>query len=318
MPAYDVFNGDADGICALVQMRRAEPRESVLVTGVKRDIGLLSRVPAAAGDEILVLDVSYDVNRDAARAALEAGARIVYFDHHFAGAVPRHPALSAHIDTAPDTCTSLLVDTFLGGRYAAWAVTAAFGDNLDDSARARGSRAGLDAADLERLRQLGICINYNGYGASPADLHFAPDDLYRRLARFDDPREFLAADAGTFDALLTGYRDDLERAASATMLLDTPRAAAWLLPAEPWSRRVSGVFANQLAAQAPHRAHAIVTELENGALLVSVRAPIADRRGADTLCRAFPTGGGRAAAAGINALPGDQLNEFLDALARHW
>ena len=30
----DVFNGDADGICALQQIRLAEPGESVLVTGV--------------------------------------------------------------------------------------------------------------------------------------------------------------------------------------------------------------------------------------------------------------------------------------------
>jgi hypothetical protein len=44
MTHYDVFNGDADGICALQQLRLAEPGTSVLVTGVKRDIGLLARV----------------------------------------------------------------------------------------------------------------------------------------------------------------------------------------------------------------------------------------------------------------------------------
>lgn len=39
---YDVFNGDADGICALHQLRLARPRpEAQLVTGVKRDIRLL-------------------------------------------------------------------------------------------------------------------------------------------------------------------------------------------------------------------------------------------------------------------------------------
>jgi hypothetical protein len=37
----DVFNGDADGICALVQLRLAQPVQSKLVTGVKRDIQLL-------------------------------------------------------------------------------------------------------------------------------------------------------------------------------------------------------------------------------------------------------------------------------------
>ena len=43
MTHYDLFNGDADGICALTQYRLAFPAESVLVTGVKRDINLLKR-----------------------------------------------------------------------------------------------------------------------------------------------------------------------------------------------------------------------------------------------------------------------------------
>ncbi len=42
----DVFNGDADGICALLQLRLQQPRESLRITGVKRDIALLERVNA--------------------------------------------------------------------------------------------------------------------------------------------------------------------------------------------------------------------------------------------------------------------------------
>ena len=38
MTCYDVFNGDADGICALQQLRLREPREAELVTGMKRDM----------------------------------------------------------------------------------------------------------------------------------------------------------------------------------------------------------------------------------------------------------------------------------------
>ena len=38
MNFFDVFNGDADGICALIQLRLAEPRDTTLITGVKRDI----------------------------------------------------------------------------------------------------------------------------------------------------------------------------------------------------------------------------------------------------------------------------------------
>ena len=57
---YDVFNGDADGICALIQLRRAEPRPNAkLVTGVKRDIQLLERFPGAAGGQVTALDISF-------------------------------------------------------------------------------------------------------------------------------------------------------------------------------------------------------------------------------------------------------------------
>jgi hypothetical protein len=65
MRYFDVFNGDADGICALHQIRLAEPAESELVTGVKRDIELLKRVKAGTGDLVTVLDISLDRNRSA-------------------------------------------------------------------------------------------------------------------------------------------------------------------------------------------------------------------------------------------------------------
>ena len=51
----------------------------------------------------------------------------------------------------------------------------------------------------------------------------------------------------------------------------------------------------------------------NGNYLISVRAPMTNKRGAAELCIQFPTGGGRAAAAGINDLPADQLPAFVDA-----
>jgi hypothetical protein len=74
MSHYDVFNGDADGICALVQLRNADPRASTLVTGVKRDINLLKQIDAQPGDSITVLDVSLDKNREGLEKVLAAGA----------------------------------------------------------------------------------------------------------------------------------------------------------------------------------------------------------------------------------------------------
>ncbi len=55
---YDIFNGDADGIIALLQLRLADPIDSQLITGVKRDIKLVEKVDVQAGDELTVLDIS--------------------------------------------------------------------------------------------------------------------------------------------------------------------------------------------------------------------------------------------------------------------
>ena len=134
MKLYDIFNGDADGLCGLHQLRLVEPRAAELVTGVKRDIALLERVNAGSGDELTVLDVSMRANGPALTRALENGARVRYFDHHMPGDIPQHAALEAHIDTSPEVCTSLIVDRHIGGRYRLWAVVAAFGDNLVNAA----------------------------------------------------------------------------------------------------------------------------------------------------------------------------------------
>ena len=99
MADYDIFNGDADGICALLQLRLAEPRDAKLVTGVKRDIDLLKQVPAKSGDRVTVLDISMDKNHEALESALEAGADVTYFDHHFPCDIPTAENLNAHIDT---------------------------------------------------------------------------------------------------------------------------------------------------------------------------------------------------------------------------
>ena len=67
---HDVFNGDADGICALHQLRLAEPLDATLVTGLKREIDLVRRVDARPGDTVSVFDVSLSVNRDEMDEAL--------------------------------------------------------------------------------------------------------------------------------------------------------------------------------------------------------------------------------------------------------
>ena len=75
---------------------------------------------------------------------------------------------------------------------------------------------------------------------------------------------------------------------------------------------MQGVFANQVVSGNPQRAHALLVRKADGHV-VSVRAPQFNLQGADTLCRAFASGGGRAAAAGINHLPLADGARFLDA-----
>jgi hypothetical protein len=308
----DVFNGDADGLCALHQLRLAHPARSTLVTGVKRDIHLLRQVQAAAGDQVTVLDVSLDENRADLLRLLAAGAQVRYFDHHFAGEIPRHASLEIHIDPAPEACTSLLMDRWLKGAYRAWAVTAAFGDNLHDAARRAAEPLHLTPGALADLQALGELLNYNGYGDTLLDLHFHPAELYEAVKPYADPLEFFR-ESPAVQVLERGQAGDLAQAQAREPLMDDARGRVFHLPNEPWARRVQGVFANRLANDAPDQATALIVDNPDGTLKVSVRAPLARRDGADTLCRPFPTGGGRSAAAGINRLPPEQLPEFLAA-----
>ncbi len=317
MAHFDVFNGDADGICALHQLRLAEPRESTLITGVKRDINLLKRVNAQKGDTATVLDISLDKNREGLLRLLSNEVPVAYFDHHFAGEIPESSLLEANIDTAGDVCTGLLVNRYLKGAFLPWAITALFGDNLHDAARSAAEPLGLQTSQLAELETLGTLLNYNGYGSTLEDLYFAPDDLYQKVQPYADPFEFIASDV-TFETLSKGFESDMARARSIEPVLQTENCAAFSFPNESFSRRVSGVYSNELARENPTRAHALASLLPSGEYLVSVRAPLATKVGADDLCRQFPTGGGRKAAAGINELPGDQLQAFIDAMQKQF
>ncbi len=324
MQCYDVFNGDADGICALVQLRlndaeikdaeaadglEACPDETILVTGVKRDINLLDRVIAKDGDIITVLDISMRTNADDVRRLLAANADLFYVDHHNPGDIPKHRNLHAIIDTRPNICTSLLVDDWLEGAYREWAVVAAFGDNLADAAIVAARTLDISADKLTKLKSLGELINYNAYGRDISDLHFTPKYLYKQCVQYKTPSAFLSGKPEIFEKLETGYAEDMSRARNCGFVAP----GVTILDDTSWARRISGSFGNILAVENPERAHAVLTHNAEGGYLISVRPPKNNPHGADKLCLSFPTGGGRAAAAGINHLPKDDLDGFLAA-----
>jgi hypothetical protein len=304
-----VFNGDADGLCALQQLRLAErPAAVELVTGPKRRTTLLVGIAAGAGDEVTVLDVSFHANRDGVERLLAAGARVRYFDHHHAGALPRHARLEAHIDLAPSTCTSVIVNAYLNSRFSAWAAVGAFGDNLAETGRSLN-----DSPELERL---GVLLNYNSYGETEHDLFFPPAELHRRLAGYADPLEFIHDEV--YHRLASGYAEDMARARDLQPVAARAQAAVYVLPDASWARRVSGALANRLARAAPGRAHAMLSPNRTGGMQVSVRAPLERPAGAAALCLEYATGGGREAAAGINHLPMDGVGAFTERFLTHF
>lgn len=310
MNYIDVFNGDADGICALHQLRLTKPLVSTLVTGVKRNINLLKKVKADRDDTVTVLDISLDKNRGELLQLLEKGTNVLYFDHHFAGDIPQHERLESYIDTDANMCTSLLVNKYLNNKYLAWAVTAAYGDNLFVAAENAAKPLNLTKEELEQLKLLGTCINYNGYGSSLDDLLFTPEDLYEKIKPYSDPFDFIKNEHA-YKTLVNGYREDIYNAEAIEPVYKSESHAVFILENKKWAKRVSGVFANQLAQENPDRAHAMLTKNNEGGFVVSVRAPLNNKTGADELCRQFKTGGGRKAAAGINHLSSADYERFL-------
>jgi len=315
---YDVFNGDADGIIALLQLRLAEPKTSKLITGVKRDIQLLQQVPVGLATSVTVLDLSMEKNIAALAGLLANNVEVFYVDHHRTGPVPNSPYLHDIIDTDANTCTSLLVNQYLAGQYALWAIVAAFGDNMLLAAEKLAQQAGLSDLEQAQLKALGIYINYNGYGRTVDDLHIAPDELFNSLLAYPDPFTLINESESIFYILEQAYLSDMAQAKKAKVLHDDEVFQLIELEDAAWSRRVSGVYGNELANQSPNKAHAVITLNTDASYTLSLRAPINNKMGAGELCAQFDTGGGRAAAAGINQLPKEKLGNFIALVSKYY
>lgn len=318
---YDVFNGDADGIIALVQLRLSKPMPSKLITGVKRDIKLLDAV-ASQNDvtSVTVLDISMEKNMAPLSQILARGIEVFYCDHHRIGQdIPCCDHLTSLIDLDAETCTSLLINDHLDGQFATWAIAAAFGDNMFTRAYALAEQIGLSDEDTEFLKELGTLVNYNGYGSALPDLHIPPHELYLELVQYPCPLALRETLSSPYYVLKKGYESDYQHLQGLEPILNTEKARAFELPSQPWARRISGVFSNDLANQAPTKAHAVLTlnESEND-YTVSIRAPLDNRMGADEICSQFPSGGGRKAAAGINQLGVAEKQTLLNALDSYY
>lgn len=315
---FDVFNGDADGIIALLQLRLAEPKDAQLVTGVKRDIQLLEKLSVTQDDSITALDISMEKNKVGLETILSAGAKVFYADHHKSGDIPQHENLTAHIDLDANTCTALIVDELLAGRYHTWAITAAYGDNLIAKADQLATKAGLSVEQQAQLKELGTLINYNGYGSKLDDLHFDPAVLFQELLAYDDPFAVIADQDSPFHVLQSAYQQDMDKALAIEPQYQSATLGLFELPNAASSRRISGVYGNLLANKSPNSAHAVLTMNHDETYTVSLRAPLNKKYGAGDICSQFCSGGGRAAAAGINTLAPHDLERFIQTVEEYY
>lgn len=311
---YDVFNGDADGIIALLQLRFNEPVVSKLVTGVKRDNSLLKHVDISNATSVNALDISMENNTTALVEILKNDIPVFYCDHHRTGDIPSYQHLTTLIDTSSEICTSLLINNKLNNKFVFWAIAAAYGDNLLSTAYKLAKDFHLSEEQAAFLCELGTLINYNGYGAELNDLHFHPAELYENLTKYINPFNLQVDKSSVFYSLKVAYDQDYQSVTNVKPHVSNDICEVYILPCEAWARRISGVFGNNLANQSPKKAHAVLTLNDDSTYLVSVRAPLENRVGADEICTQFPTGGGRKAAAGINKLLPTDVDSFVKLL----
>lgn len=315
---YDVFNGDADGIIALLQLRLANPLDSHLVTGVKRDIQLLNDLTVRAGDHVTVLDISMAKNIEGLQRILANGAVVFYADHHQPGDIPVHKLLTTDIDLNANICTALIIDRRLKGQFHHWAIAAAYGDNLIATANQLAADAGLSELQAEQLQSLGTVLNYNGYGRAVEDLSYHPATLFKRLLHYPCPFSVLSDSDSPYQQLQQTYQQDMTIALDLPVYYQSNALRVVVLPNQPYSHRVSGVLGNLLVNRWPEVAHLVLTELDDDSYSVSLRAPLSNKQGAGMLCAQFRSGGGREAAGGINCLAKQDVAKLIQLVERHY
>ena len=311
MTNYDVFNGDTDGIFAWHQLRLTHPRDAEIVTGVKRDVNLASKVNAEEGDLVTIMDVSHAKNRKDVQRILDSGAIIEYFDHHDPKELIEHPNITYHINTEPNISTGLIVNSHVNGQNCLWSIATAFGDNHLDLAMNMAKSESLSDEQVLILKQIGLVVNYNSYGQTIEDLFYSPEEI-AEAARACGSDIFKFLEQGDiFSTLLENFNADMSSAVCQEPFSISENGVIYTLPNEAWTHRIMGSFSNHLVSTNKNLACAIAVLNSDGTYRISVRSSINNPHGAGNLCGNFG-GGGREKAGGINNLPASGMNTFKE------
>jgi hypothetical protein len=315
MTNYDVFNGDTDGIFAWHQLRLTHPRDATLVTGVKRDVGLVGRVEAGEGDLVTVLDVSHAKNRKDVQRLLDSGAMVEYFDHHDPGELLEHPNITYHINTEPNVSTGLIVNSHVKGKNRLWSIATAFGDNHMDLAMNMAKSENLNEDQIILLKQIGLVVNYNSYGQTAEDLFFPPEEIAKAVKACGSDVFRFTEQSNIFPTLLENFSADMSSAVCQEPYSISDNAVIYTLPNEGWTHRIMGSFSNHLVSTNKDLACAIAVLNSDGTYRISVRSSINNPYGAGDLCKKFG-GGGREKAGGVNNLDASELDTFKEEFER--
>jgi oligoribonuclease NrnB/cAMP/cGMP phosphodiesterase (DHH superfamily) len=311
MTNYDVFNGDTDGIFAWHQLRLTHPRDAEIITGVKRDVNLASKVNAEEGDLVTIMDVSHAKNRKDVQRILDSGAIIEYFDHHDPKELIEHPNITYHINTEPNISTGLIVNSHVNGQNRLWSIATAFGDNHLDLAMNMAKSESLSDEQVLILKQIGLVVNYNSYGQTIEDLFYSPEEI-AEAARACGSDIFKFLEQGDiFSTLLENFNADMSSAVCQEPFSISKNGVIYTLPNEAWTHRIMGSFSNHLVSTNKNLACAIAVLNSDGTYRISVRSSINNPHGAGNLCGNFG-GGGREKAGGINNLPASDMNTFKE------
>jgi oligoribonuclease NrnB/cAMP/cGMP phosphodiesterase (DHH superfamily) len=309
MKNIDFFNGDADGIISLHQYRLFSPTDSELFTGVKRDVKLLRHCVGVKNCNLTVFDVSLLSNIEYVKQILKKKNKIKWFDHHEPGETKLGKNFSIKVDSDPNCCTNILVDKYIDGLHRPWTICGAFGDNLHEQAEKLNPC--FDEQTMNKLKEIGETLNYNGYGNKESDLTVHPKNVYLDLKQYESPFRYRSK-SEIYNKIYTQMKSDEKELNSSEILHETKTGKVILLPDTKASIRYSGIYSNQQTTDNPDKAFAILTLTNNDNYRISIRSPKNNPYGASKLALSFPTGGGREKAAGINELPKTELKKFIE------
>jgi len=309
MKYYDFFNGDADGIISLHQYRMHYPKDSILYTGVKRDVELLRHCTKIENSKFTIFDISLLSNKVHVDIILSNGNTIRWFDHHEPGNKELGENFEIFVNADPNCCTNILVDKYVDGLYRPWTICGAYGDNLHEQADKLNPNFSKDS--MLKLKEVGETLNYNGYGNTESDLTIHPKDVYLDIKNYESPFEYRTK-SEVYNKIFTQMKSDESELSSSEILHESETGKVILLPNTKASIRFSGIYSNKQTTDNSDKAFAILTEINEDNYRVSIRSPKNNPYGASTLALSFPTGGGREKAAGINELPKVELKKFVE------